>query len=165
METHTFQRCDSLSLGRPPIQGRPEEVAGLGIVGRGEVIDPSALLVHESDGKDVMQRGSQGYRLPIGPTHPIHPPPSIGLAYPGEAPALVQPDQIVHPEINPSVIGLREDVAGSATGRISKEDLQPVLKTVQVLDDDLFGGGGPFHAGRVVVPGISLQLHPDCLPP
>ena len=146
-------------LRRPlPVEPDPEEVALGGVVGRCDVVEPSAGLVHAGDRHHVERpRGHEGRAL-AGARHPVHVAPAVPLAHPEQLGALVEPGDIVH-QVHPGAVPLGEHRSDGARGGVRKQDPIGVLEAIHSLEHER-GRPRPLHAGEVVLPQVVAQRDP-----
>ena len=152
-------------LGLPAaVQPDPIQVALRGILGRGGVVQPAALLVDPLDPHDVEGAGGQQVDPPAVPGDAPDVPPAVALARPQEAPSSVQPGGIAR-DVDPGLVALGQNGAGGARAGVGEDDLVLVLEAVEALEDDLLRAGRPLHPGDVVLAGIARERDPAGLPP
>jgi hypothetical protein len=164
-------RCDVVHVGaglarraqplRLPLAIEPaaEQVALDRVLGRRDVVEPAALGIDALHLEHVVVAlGDQPHLLPVaGDDVDVVPP--VAVAHPGEALAVVQPDDVVH-HVHPGAVLLQQDRPHLPRLRVAQHHLVAILQPVQPLEDDLGRRGRPIHPGDVVVPRITRDLQP-----
>src|SRR4029077_4179229 len=123
------------------------QVALRGVVGRGGVVDPSALLIHALDAVDVERAIGDELRGLAVTGNPVHVAPTVPLRGPQEFLAAIDPGDVPD-QVYPGRILLREDRSHRPGGRIRHHDLVRLLRPVHALQGDLVRTG-PLHPGEV----------------
>ena len=90
-----------------------EEEALRGVRRRGGDVEPAAALVDGVDAEDVVVPRRQQLDLTAVAGHAIGVLPAVPLAQPEQAPAAVEPDEILH-DLHPGLVRVGEDAPGLA---------------------------------------------------
>ena len=149
---------DALELARS-IQRDTEEVTFRRIIRRGDEVKVAVGFIDASDADDVVITRREETGVAAGRIHGIEVTPAIALAQPEETRATIDPGHLVH-DFHPGVIAIREEDFRGAGDRIARDDVVGVLESVELLEEDAPGIGGPLHPRDVMVARIGVGVEP-----